>query len=453
MGVFVGGCTLEAAEVVCNAEQPVGVDMLDALTSLVDKSLLRQREGPDREPHFTMFETIRDYAVDQLVVRSELAKLQQQHAAYYLTVAETARPELTGPQQALWLGRLEQEHGNLRSALQWALSQQEAETTLRFCGALWKFWQFHNHHDSGRQWIAAALAQPAPRSLPLTAQVLCGAGWLAYEKSDIASADHLFTESLTLARALDDPYSIGVALHGVGQIAHDHEEYDRACALYEESLQLFEHLGDTEEIGWSLEHLGKLALDRNNHAQASVLFERALAYLRRVGHIWGLAVALHDVGDMALHQGNYVRAQSVYDEVLALRRTLGDRRGIAAALYSQGLLAHDRGDYAAAHESLAESLALNRELGNDPESANVLAAFAEIASGSSQWERALRLAGAATNLSKTLGAPLPQRAQGRLERWVEPAHLMVDSEACATAWAEGQAMTLEQAIAYALEET
>ena len=167
MSVFVGGGTLEAAESVCNPGSvsssnpptPLQTDILDGITSLVDKSLLRQEERPDGEACFVMLETLREFGLERLAESGEEETTRRQHTGFFLDLTERAAPELQGPQQGAWLDRLEAEHDNLRGALGWALERGEVDTELRLCVALWLFWFFQGHLTEGRQWLESALAR------------------------------------------------------------------------------------------------------------------------------------------------------------------------------------------------------------------------------------------------------------------------------------------------------
>src|SRR6266852_4875421 len=174
LAVFVGGCTLEAAEAVCHPDRDLEGDVLDAVERLVDKSLLRQEAQADGEPRLLMLETIREYALERLAASGETEATRRRHADYYLALAEQAEPLLAGEQQVPWLNRLEQEHENLRAALTWVFQEAGGadlhlkaalrEQTLRLVGALWSFWYIHCHYREGKQWLQAALALMAQRS-------------------------------------------------------------------------------------------------------------------------------------------------------------------------------------------------------------------------------------------------------------------------------------------------
>jgi predicted ATPase len=158
LGVFVGSCTLEAVEAVCKAENDLAAQVLDLITSLVNKSLLLHEDQQDGEPRFSLLETIREYALERLAVSGAEELLRDQHAAYYLALAEQAEPELTGARQAEWLNTLEREHDNMRTALRWVIERGLGETSIRLTAALWRFWYIRGHVSEGRRWLERVLA-------------------------------------------------------------------------------------------------------------------------------------------------------------------------------------------------------------------------------------------------------------------------------------------------------
>jgi predicted ATPase len=178
LGVFVGGCRLEAAEAVCKTNGDLPMEIVDGITALVEKSLLRQTEDPDGEPRFTMLETIREYALERLEASGEVEVLRRQHATYCLVLAETAEPELHRAEQLRWLQRLEQELDNLRAALAWSqTSAAGVETGLRLAGALGPFWQMRSHQIEGRTWLLSILAHPMAKPTAARAKALNWAGF------------------------------------------------------------------------------------------------------------------------------------------------------------------------------------------------------------------------------------------------------------------------------------
>lgn len=413
LSIFVGGCTLEAVEAVCNGEGDLEIDVLSGVESLLDKSMLRQKEQADGEPRFTMLETIREYGLECLKESGETETLRRRHANFFLALAEGAEPELTGSRQVELLGQLETEHDNLRAALQWMEAGGEIELGLRLAGALWRFWDVHGYLSEGRKWLEGFLGRAQSSSIPASvrAKATNGAGVLAGTQGDFERQDVILQESLALYRELGDKLGVAQSLNNLGSIAYSRGDWERAAALYTESLSLRRELGDK----------------------------------------WGIANSLNNLGGVAYSQGDYERAAALYAESLDLRRGLGDRRGIGMSLNNLGEVAQQQGDYERAAALYMESLDLRRELGDKLFIASSLSNLGEVACDQGDCERAAQLFGAAEALRETIGSPLPLAKRHEYERRVAAACDALGQESFAAAWAEGRAMTLEQAIAYALE--
>jgi predicted ATPase len=221
LGVFVGGCTLEAAEAVCrgwelrggswgsDATAPTAISqpatpILEGFKALVDKSLLRRMESSDSEPRFVMLETVREYVLERLEASGETDLLRQWHAGYFVALTEAAEPHIIGTDQAAWLNRLEAEHDNLRAALEWLLKHREVEAGLRLAGVLWIFWNVRGYRSEGRRWLEEALERSEGATTAMRAKALNGAGGLAYSQGDYAQATALYEQSLALWQELGD---------------------------------------------------------------------------------------------------------------------------------------------------------------------------------------------------------------------------------------------------------
>jgi len=454
LAVFAGGFTLEAAEAVGTGERVEADDVLDLLSRLVDKSLVTAEEGTDDSVRYRLLETLRQYGRERLIASGETEETQRRHAAYFLALAEEAEPKLTGPEQVVWLDRLETEHDNLRAALRWVRASGEAETGLRLGGALWWFWYVRGYYLEGRERLAELLALPgAAGRTAARAKVLNGAGVMAWAQGDYAPARTLHEESLAIRRELGDRRDIARSLNNLGILSYRQGDYTAARSFYEESLAILRELGDKRNIAASLNNLGQVAHDQGDYAVARSLYEESLALFRELGDKRGIAYSLNNLGDAVLGQGDYAAAKSLYAESLVIQRELGDKSGIAEELGHLGEVALGQGDHAAARSLCGESLAMRMELGDRRGIAKSLEGFVGLAAAQTQPERALLLAGAAAALRETIGAPLSPAERPRLERHLETAHQALDEEASAKAFAAGRAMTLEQAIAYALEES
>ena len=232
LAVFSGGRTLEAIEAICDAEGDLPVDAFEGVSSLLDKSLLRQEEGPNGEPRFVMLETIHEYAREKLEESAEAEEIKRAHAEYFLTLAEEAYPELKGANQLEWLESLEAEHDNMRAALSWALERKEVEVALRLGGALWWFWSVRGYHSEGRRWLEEALAIDGRVSPESRAMALAGVGELASDQGDLDRAKEACEEGLELLahEAREASEAKLCLLACLGWVAWEREEYGQASS-------------------------------------------------------------------------------------------------------------------------------------------------------------------------------------------------------------------------------
>jgi len=338
LGVFVGGCTLEAAEAVCNADGDLPIDIVDGIAALVDQSLVRQDEGLDGEPRFTMLETIGEYALERLAERGEANAIRQQHAAYFLKFAEENDPwpRLHAPPQQHWLDRLEAEHENLRAASEWLIERGEAERGERLAGALLTFWIDRFHWSEGRAWLEAAMALNDTIS-PLTrAKVLVGTGALTSRLGDYRTARVYIEEGLALFQALSDKAAIAPALLVLGNIVLNNGEYVLARACAEECLALFQELSDQWGLVYTLHLLGHIAQVQGDLAQPVAYNKEILTFFRQIGYKAGISMNLNDQGTLAQLQDDWEHAIAFYAESLAIARDLGDKWMTALGLHNLG---------------------------------------------------------------------------------------------------------------------
>ena len=410
LSVFVGGCTLEAAELVCIGDSVEASDILDLLTQLVDKSLVlaETRHG---EARYRLLETIREYGRDKLAETEEAEEVRRRHRDWYLALAEQAEPKLRGSEQVVWFTRLETELDNLRAALEWSLTDaRDAEAGMRLSAALAWFWRAHDYVAEGSRWLERALSHD----------------------SDVPAS----------ARA-NAVRTLGFMLVFQGQ-------FERAVAWAETGLDLSRQLDDKAGIGQSLWTLGMVALSQRDFDRAKALYSESLAYCREAGDSAGAGHALNQLGEQARSRGDYEAARSFYEQSLVIRRATGDKPRIAATLVNLGFVGIAQGDCQNAAVFLREALTMRRELGGKHVVITCLSGFAGVAVEEGQPERAARLLGAVEFLLGTIGIPLDYADKVELESRVQAARAAAGDAAFATAWAEGRAMTLEQAIDYAL---
>ena len=493
LAVFAGGCELRAAEAVCRSEgEP---DVLEGISSLVDKSLVRGARRAGAEPRFGMLETVREYALEKLEQSGEAEEVRERHARYYLALAETADLGFRGREQGRWLDRLEAEHDNLRAALTWSLERAESgvdratDLEVRLAGALGAFWLRRSHHTEGRRWLERSLTLPAA-SPSATAKALESLGLLSAIQGDSGRAIAALEESLALHRESGDPRRIAWTLSGLGGVVLDRGDHERGASLCAEALGLFRSAGDVVGTAEALHRLGDLARERGDHARAEEYLREALRLYRSGGEDGGVAWALNGLGDVALKQGDPHLAQARYRESLALLETLGQAWGVAIVLCNLGTAALRSGDPAGAAEAFERGLALSRRAENAGTITQALGGLAAVARSRGDDERAAELYREGLGLSRGLGAAAgiapvleelagvlvvrdPRRAarlfgavesvrdtagasaarddQPRYDRDVEAARAALGEEAFAAAWTEGRAMALDRAVASALE--
>jgi predicted ATPase/DNA-binding CsgD family transcriptional regulator/transcriptional regulator with XRE-family HTH domain len=463
LSVFVGGCTPAAAEALYSAAGHETMDdgssgsFIDVLAALIEKNLVTAQDAPstpgpgwgteEGEPRLAMLETIREFGLGCLTARGEVQATQHAHAAYYLTLAQAAEPQLTGAQQAVWLERLEQEHDNLRAALRWALEQGEAETALQLGGTLWRFWYLRGHLSEGRRWLEEALARGAGGMPAFRAKALNAAGVLAHYQGDYRPAALLCGESLALSRRLGDNMGIAAALQGLALVARSGGNYAAARAMYAEALPLLREAGDTWGMAYTLLYLGYAIWCQGDYEAARAPVEEALALYRTLGNKQGIANAFTTLGKVARDQGDHLAARTMHDTSLALFREIGDRHGLPRALHNVAQAAFDRGDYAAARAHYEESIAIFTEAGDRFFMTRCLEGLASVAAAQVQPAGAARLFGAAATVQEATGAPLPPGWRGDYERAMAATRAQLTEEAFARAWAEGRAMTPQQAVA------
>ena len=447
LSVFVGGCTLEAAEAVCNTKRDLELDVLDGMASILDKSL-QQVHPTLGESRFVMLETIREYGLEHLVASGEEAATRRAHAAYYLVLAEEQEAtQETDPVTTEWLDRLELEHDNIRAALEWLIQSQNAEWGLRLGAALFRFWEMREHLTEGRDFLARVLKLPgaAPRT-QIRARALFAASVLASEQRDFVSAPAFMEESLEIARELGDQRGIAVSLNALAVYARDRGDLAHARTLFDESLAVWRELGDRAAVARSLSNLANVLKLHGEYELALSLYGECLSIFHELGDGTGMAWTFNYQGDVARERGDQPAARARYQASLEKFRELGDSWGIAGTLADLGNLAREEREYAAALSLYQESMKIFQELGQKRGIARLLECFACAAAAQAHPELSLRLAGAAAALHQVLGAPLLPAEQARLEKSLEPARQALPNTVGAAVWMEGWTMPMEKAI-------
>lgn len=490
--IFVGGCTFEAFEMVCAAFGDDASQVMNGITSLIDKSLLQQTEQEGEEPRLVVLETLREFGQEALTMQKEMEMTRAAHAAHYLRLSEEADKWLWGLQSPAWLERLEREHDNLRATFAWSLesgqdeeAEQRKEVALRLGGALHRFWFSHAHYSEGCTFLERAITMSEGHATVSRAKALVVAADMAQGQGDMERGETFAEESLVLSRAVG--YSLGIArsLGQLGRFAGNRNEYARARSLLEESMALCQELGNHWYLAWSLFVLGEHYGWHGEHVKSEAHLEGALALWRELGDRECAAIALTGLAKLLYHYGDLMKAHSMSDEALMLFRELGSKQVIQALsisaeiALSQGNLteAHQLseeavtryreiginwliawhlsilarveaqlGNYDKARQHYEELLPLFREVDDKDLTAVILEGLAGIviAQGEDAW--AARLLGAAKSQRQSSGIPLSPTEHLVYESAGAAARTHLGEQAFNAAWAEGSAMTLEHVL-------
>jgi non-specific serine/threonine protein kinase len=410
LSIFVGGCTLEAAEAVVDAAG-LGVDILDGAASLVAKSLARQEEGVDGEPRLMMLETIREFSLERLQASGEDDATRQRYAAFFLALAEEAEPKLLGAEQVRWLTSLVAEYDNLRAVL--ALSRDgliAGEVGLRVVGALVMFWNFRGFAREAREWTTAMLVLPAAGApTAARARAVYAAAHAARLHSDPSVMGEFAVQSEKIFRAVGDLQRAGRSAAIVGLSHEQAIEYDAAHPWLTESARLAESAGDQ----------------------------------------WGLAFALSQLGALADYQGDRAEASRLRQASADLARKIGERRTLGLALSGLARLARERGDHDESVALFKEALTVSSELEDHWVLPRALAGLAGVAGLAADYARSARLLGAVAALREADGTREHVQWRELFEADAQVSRAALGETAFEAAWTEGHAMTLEQVVEYA----
>jgi len=412
LSVFAGGWSLEAVETVCagqhlNGAEVEGWEVLDLLARLVAKSLVVAETPDEGQVRYRLLENLRSYAREKLAEAGEAAAVSARHRDWFLSLAEEAEPNLSGPEMGRWLDRLERDMENLRAAL--GFSRQEGGDSLpRLAGALSRFWYGRSYLSEGLGWLEDALAQNTADLV--CAKALNGAGMLSWSCGDYDKSRAFHERDLELRRALNDTRGIARALGNLGILASEQGEYTQAGALYAESLALYRGVSDDLSIAHMLNNLANLHAAEGDYTAAGPMLRESLALYRQVGNGTGIAAALHNLGDLYTKQGRLDDAEPFFRESLRAQQALGDKQRIASTLTH----------------------------------------LAGIAGAQQDHERACLLFAAADGILQASGVPrLP--LDSREQSVLNTTRTALDAERFGALWSRGHAMNPERAIALVLE--
>jgi tetratricopeptide (TPR) repeat protein len=452
LSVFAGGCTLEAAEAVCNTRLDLGLDLLEGLASLVDKNLIQSVDRTETEPRFAMLETIREHALERLAESGEQSTTRRRHAAYCLVVAEEGNPELSPPDRARWLSQCDVEVDNFRFALDWLFESRDLEWALRLCAALFRFWDTREHLLEGRTRLETVLRLAGAEWPKERARVSQFIGALATTQGDYQAAEHFLQLSLSLYEGLDDETGIAASLNALAVSARDRGDYAAAQSNFERSLACWRMLPDRLALARCLHNLADVVKVRGDYPRALWALREAATIFDELGDRTGGAWSINQQGDIARAQGDLTSARELYQRALSIFREVGDPWGCARSLTDLAYIDCARREHSAAHAACREALEISTGLGYRRGIARALEASACLALSQGYSKRALKLAGAAAHLRQSISAHLHQAEQCKLDQLLLPAWKSLGETKGENARAEGAAMSLESAIQFSLGE-
>jgi predicted ATPase len=412
LGVFVGGATLEVIAALCGAKDQL--EVLEGIGSLVEKNLLRQEEGVGGEPRFTMLQIIQDYALERLDDTGETGQLRRRHAKYFLSLVERAESGLRGPEQEVWLERLDEEQGNLRATMGWLLEIRNFEDAAWVGWRIWPFWYVRGYSREGLRWMEEALA----------------------------SGDALSKVGRAKALVLTGIMSIGL------------EDREPSMPLFEEALALFRREGHEAGTALALLGAGLEALYSGDAQRGERFFEESVPLFRQTHDDWGLSLVLTFLGEVPLSQRDYTRAEGYFEEGLALSRQIRNGRGTYNALYHLALSAQAQENYDRAVQLYKEALSIVGHMRDRMSAGYCLEGLAACSAEQGSYEHAVRLYGAAEAIFSSIGTSFHpfNSIPGSHRRSRDLAREKLSEERWTAVSAEGWAMTFEQAVEYVLSD-
>ena len=459
LSVFVGGFDLEAVEAVCSLPGELLADTLDELEMLVSHNLITQSEDANDEARFGMLETIREFAVDCMETEGGEADLiRGRHAQFFLNLATSAEPFLRSRERTAWLPSLERELGNIRAALAWFHSNEfmiEHEAQLA-CALDW-FWFFGGHLTEGRKYLENLLdrARMETENPHLLAQALSSAGGLAWAQGDLENARAWLEKSMAIDREMGEIEHMRFAqsLTFLGFVNVSQGRGQEAQALHTESLALSRKLGDKWLQALTLSNFGDSLLLTGDIESARDRFSESLDLFSELDDTWGSSVVYYALGSMALFQGSREDASIFFDESASLSRSTKNHWGLARALLGLAGTVLAQGNFPRAQKLFQESLTLEYEVGNTGGMAAVLAGLAAVAAAQRNARRSARLAGASEELTKKVPVRLWQVLRPICEDHIRSIRNSTDTTAWNREYGAGKAMSIQDAVAYAMDES
>ena len=451
LSVFSGGWTLESAEAVCNTGRDLGIDVLDGIASLLDKSLVYFTDQNEAERRFAMLETPREFAREQLETHGEVQATRRAHAAYSLVLAEEVAVQKTPAALADWLAKCDIERANHRAALAYVVETKNAAWALRLGVALYRYWEHREYLAEGRMWLDAILDLPGVgEHRTARARALSYGATLASFQGDHDVACDRLRGALDAYRDVGDPKGVISQLNSLAGCERWRGNYDAARDWSVLTLEACREVGDCAAVAAALSNLGRVDLLLGLHDEAKMRLEGASAMFAEVGDTNGVAWCNNHLGDVALDERDFAASRRLYEAGAAIFESMGNRWGLARSSCDLGHLACAERDYDAARRLFEEALLEFGEVGHKRGTASALEGFARLAADQGCPERALTLAGAAAAIRRATGAVARWEDDRKLERTRDLAAGQCDPALAQRMWAAGSQMPIDEVIRYAL---
>lgn len=496
LSVFSGGFTIDAAEAIFSrtvTSKPIS----DLVASLLDKSLLHRTPGLQGESRFSMLVTIQQFSLDRLRHLGAEVEVRNLHRDYFLDLAEQADKQIHGPHQVEWLDRLEIEHDNYRAVLDWCITSGRIESALYLIGSfsgLGRFWSVRNYLSEACNWFNKVRASPEVTLYPISyAMALNGMSFIAALQSDHRSAIAMAEESQRISKSLgpDGELALAGALWASGLAAFWFGgDVAQAEVCYERAAAIYQARGTPWEQAFALLRLGVVAGHRKNYRKSLLLFEDSLGIFRELDDAFGLARVYGEISFLYVRQGDYDQARKVDEQALFYDKKLRFQHAVSRSLVSLATFSRIQGDYdqAAAYLEQAastryefnlldensrfylgcvklhgrnfaearlcfiEHLKINRKHNLQVNIGESLIGLGAVAAGLLQYERSARLAGAGRALQDVFSYEMALIDLLEIDPLLQIARKYLGEERFESLAAEGHAMTMEKALAYALEE-
>jgi predicted ATPase/DNA-binding CsgD family transcriptional regulator len=452
LAVFAAGCSFDTAEAICPGGGILPGQMLDLLSSLVDKSLVVAETTGKAPARYRLLETIREFALEKLNEKGELTLMRERHLDLFLARAEEAMPKQFEAYQQLWLNWLEAEHDNLRAALSWALESKRIEAGLRLASALTYFWEIHSYVQEGLAWMERLLAAVDERvSLEAHVNALVFATFQYMLLDNVLAATTCARKAVELAEASDDANSpiLAFALDGLASAAKTAGDYQTAFDITEKNIRFYRQSGPFFYLGMCLLSQGETAIQLGKYEIARERLDESLALARQDGDTYRIAHTLNTLGDLSRLQQNYAEAASGYESGAALLRELAAQRELASLLSNLGYARLYLGDVQRAFHLFNECLAIHQAQQNKPGMTESLIGFAATAVVDGQPAAGARLLAAAAAISGQPSASKWRANQMEFERYLGLARARMEQAEYQAEQAAGRVMSLEQAVRYA----